>query len=70
MQFILKLYLHRSIAVPFTKEQRAQGVAEMGVFRTWFEKNIMGPSRDTVTDAVMVMPFGSAAPKYRDDANK
>lgn len=30
----------------------------------------MGPDKDTVTDAVMVMPFGSASPKYRDDANK
>ncbi|KAI0199400.1 putative amidase [Astrocystis sublimbata] len=58
------------IAIPFTKEERAQGVAEMKVFRDWFEKNIMGPHRDTVSDAVMVMPFGSAVPKYRDDANK
>ncbi|KAK0716702.1 putative amidase [Apiosordaria backusii] len=49
------------IAVPFTKEERAQGVAEMKVFRTWFEKHIMGPDKDTVTDA---------CPKYRDDANK
>ncbi|KAK4213124.1 amidase signature domain protein [Rhypophila decipiens] len=59
-----------SIAVPFTKDDRAQGVAEMNVFRNWFEKNIMGPDKDTVTDAVMIMPFGSATPKYRDDANK
>ncbi|KAK3395311.1 putative amidase [Podospora didyma] len=43
------------IAVPFTKEQRAQGVAEM---------------KNTVTDAVIIMPFGSAVPKYRDDTNK
>ncbi|KAI0856904.1 putative amidase [Xylaria cubensis] len=59
-----------SIAVPFTKEERAQGVAEMDVFRTWFKNNIMGEDRNTVTDAVMIMPFGAAAPKYRDDANK
>jgi len=42
----------------------------MKVVRTWFEKNIMGPDKERVTDAVMVMPFGSAVPKYRDDANK
>ncbi|KAI1366286.1 putative amidase [Xylaria arbuscula] len=59
-----------SIAVPFTKEDRAQGVAEMRIFRTWFEKNIMGQDNATVTDAIMIMPFGAAAPKYRDDANK
>jgi len=45
-------------------------VAEMKIFRTWFEKNIMGQDGNTVTDAIMIMPFGSATPKYRDDANK
>ncbi|CAG8981416.1 hypothetical protein HYALB_00013919 [Hymenoscyphus albidus] len=66
------LYMQKrwSITVPFTKEERAQGVAEMKVFRSWFEKNIMGPNSNTVTDAIMLMPFGSASPKYRDDANK
>ena len=63
-------FVCRAIAVPFTKEERAQGVAEMEVFRTWFQENIMGQDKDTVTDAVMVMPFGAAAPAYRDDANK
>ncbi|KAI1345868.1 hypothetical protein F5Y01DRAFT_322529 [Xylaria sp. FL0043] len=42
----------------------------MRIFRTWFEKNIMGQDSTTVTDTVMVMPFGAAAPKYRDDPNK
>lgn len=42
----------------------------MKIFRSWFETNIMGQHSDTVTDAVMVMPFGSASPKYRDDSNK
>ncbi|KAK0727826.1 hypothetical protein B0T26DRAFT_748124 [Lasiosphaeria miniovina] len=41
----------------------------MKVFRTWVGNNIIGPDKDTVTNAVMVMPFGSAVPKYRDDAN-
>jgi len=42
----------------------------MNVFRTWFEKNIMGQDDDTVTNAVMIMPFSSPHPKYRDDHNK
>ncbi|KAF2818873.1 amidase signature enzyme [Ophiobolus disseminans] len=45
-----------SIAVPFTVEERAQGVAEMKLSRTCI--------------AVMIMPFGSPCPKYRDDYNK
>jgi hypothetical protein len=64
------LTLSRSIAVSFTAEDRAQGVAEMNVFRVWFERNILGRDADTVTNAVMIMPFGSPHPKYRDDPNK
>lgn len=56
--------------MPFTKEERAQGVAEMKIFRTWFYKHIMGQDSETLTDAIMIMPFGAATPKYRDDVNK
>ncbi|THZ54669.1 amidase signature enzyme, partial [Aureobasidium pullulans] len=65
-------YMRRrwSIAVPFTEENREQGVAEMKIFRTWFEKQIMGQDNETLTDAIAIMPFGAAVPKYRDDPNK
>lgn len=56
--------------MPFTQQERAQGVAEMKIFRTWFEKHIMGQDSNTVTDAIMIMPFSTATPKYRDDTNK
>lgn len=64
------LHISRSIAVPFTAEERAQGVKWMEVFRAWFEKNILGQDNDSVTNAVMIMSFGSPNPKYRDDHNK
>ncbi|KAJ3493191.1 hypothetical protein NLG97_g4888 [Lecanicillium saksenae] len=57
------------IAIPFTKKEGAQAVAKMKIFRTWFETNVMGQDSETVTDAVMIMPFGSASPKYRDESN-
>ncbi|KAK0627861.1 hypothetical protein B0T14DRAFT_563629 [Immersiella caudata] len=63
-------YVGPSIAVPFTKDQRDQGVEEMKIFRSCFEKKIMGPDKDTVTDAVTVVPFDSTTPNYRYDANK
>lgn len=55
--------------LPFTKEERQRGVEEMKIFRACFEERIMGQDSDGVTDAVMVMLFGSAQPKYRDDPN-
>jgi hypothetical protein len=42
----------------------------MKIFRTWFEKQIMGQDDETLTDAIAIMPFGAAVPKYRDDPNK
>jgi hypothetical protein len=54
----------------FIKEERAQGVAKIKIFRTWFEKNIMGQDSNTVTNAIMIMLFGSGTPKYWDYANK
>jgi hypothetical protein len=42
----------------------------MSFFRTWFEKNILGLDDESVTNAVMIMPFGSTYPKYRDDRNE
>ncbi|PNS16062.1 hypothetical protein CAC42_4463 [Sphaceloma murrayae] len=59
-----------SLAVPFTEEKQTGGVAEMKIFRTWFDEHIMGKGPDGITIAFALMPFGSATPKYRDDPNK
>ncbi|KAI1109788.1 putative amidase [Nemania sp. NC0429] len=43
---------------------------ELRVFRKWFDDNIMSTSDESLSDAVMLMPYGSANPKYRDAPNE
>lgn len=37
------------------------------VFRDWFGQNVMTTDEATVTTAMMVLPCGTAGPKYRDE---
>ncbi|KAJ6006803.1 hypothetical protein N7451_004747 [Penicillium sp. IBT 35674x] len=43
---------------------------ELEVFRRWFDENIFSKDPDTMSEAIMIMPYGSANPKYRDVANE
>jgi hypothetical protein len=43
---------------------------ELKVFRDWFNEKIMTSSDATFSDAIMIMPYGSANPKYRDVPNE
>lgn len=43
---------------------------ELSTFRTWFDNNVMSTDSETLSDAIMIMPYGSANPKYRDMANE
>jgi hypothetical protein len=37
------------------------------VFRDWFSEHIMGPDAETGSTAVLIMPYGSPDPEYRDE---
>ncbi|KAJ5930812.1 hypothetical protein N7466_006305 [Penicillium verhagenii] len=52
-----------------TAEEYAAYRQELKVFRTWFVDNIFARDPDTLSDAIMIMPYGSANPKYRDRPN-
>ncbi|KAI1357319.1 putative amidase [Xylaria arbuscula] len=43
---------------------------ELRVFREWFHETVMGANNETLSEAVMIMPYGSANPKYRDAPNE
>lgn len=43
---------------------------ELKVFQRWFDENIFSQDPNTLSDAIMIMPYGSANPKYRDIANE
>ncbi|KAH8759977.1 amidase signature domain-containing protein [Diaporthe sp. PMI_573] len=53
-----------------TPEENQQYRAELQFFRNWFDENIMSHDQDTLSDAIMIMPYGSANPKYRDKPNE
>lgn len=43
---------------------------ELKTFRDWFNENVMSSDPETFSDAIMIMPYGSANPKYRDMPNE
>ncbi|KAI0113931.1 putative amidase [Nemania sp. FL0031] len=43
---------------------------ELEVFRKWFNENVISANSETLSDAIMIMPYGSANPKYRDAPNE
>ncbi|KAF5665711.1 D-mandelate dehydrogenase [Fusarium denticulatum] len=44
-------------------------VKKLEVFRNWFTQNIMGPDSKTLSNAILIMPYGEPHPEYRDEAN-
>jgi hypothetical protein len=43
---------------------------ELKVFRDWFDDNVFSSDPASLSDAIMIMPYGSANPKYRDSSNE
>ncbi|KAG7415590.1 hypothetical protein Forpe1208_v006759 [Fusarium oxysporum f. sp. rapae] len=41
---------------------------QLEIFRKWFSGNIMGPDSGTLSDAILIMPYGEPHPEYRDEA--
>lgn len=42
---------------------------QLEVFRNWVTENVMGPDSKTISDAILIMPYGEPHPEYRDKAN-
>ncbi|KAK9769981.1 putative Amidase [Seiridium cardinale] len=53
-----------------TPEDYKNYTHELEVFRTWFDENIFSNDPETLSEAIMIMPYGSAKPKYRDESNE
>ncbi|KAL4936545.1 amidase signature domain-containing protein [Aspergillus oleicola] len=43
---------------------------ELEIFRKWFEENVFSHDPNSISEAIMIMPYGAANPKYRDSANE
>ncbi|KAF5611513.1 amidase [Fusarium subglutinans] len=44
-------------------------VKQLEVFRNWFTENFMGPDSKTLSNAILIMPYGEPHPEYRDEAS-
>ncbi|KAI1121626.1 putative amidase [Nemania abortiva] len=53
-----------------TEEDYRTYTNELEIFRTWFNENVFSANPETLSGAIMVMPYGSANPKYRDKPNE
>ncbi|KAF5583813.1 amidase signature domain-containing protein [Fusarium pseudoanthophilum] len=52
-----------------TFEEYETYMKQLEVFRNWFTENIMGPDSKTLSNAILIMPYGEPRPEYRDEAN-
>ncbi len=49
-----------------TQAEAERGWERQRIFREWFQENIMTTAEDTLSTAVMIMPYGHGGPQYRD----
>lgn len=42
---------------------------QLEVFRIWLTENAMGPDSKTISNAILMMPYGEPHAEYRDEAN-
>ncbi|KAJ5160568.1 uncharacterized protein N7482_007572 [Penicillium canariense] len=43
---------------------------ELKIFQNWFNENVFSHDPSSMSEAIMIMPYGSANPKYRDSPNE
>ncbi|KAL8743135.1 MAG: hypothetical protein Q9190_004474 [Brigantiaea leucoxantha] len=49
-----------------TSEMHQQALKELGVFKEWFESNIIPVSKDGDSEALLLLPWTTGIPDYRD----
>ncbi|KAI1740718.1 putative amidase [Xylaria scruposa] len=52
-----------------TSEEYEAYLKQLEVFRDWFSEHLMGPNSESLSTAILVMPYGEPNPEYRDDPN-
>jgi hypothetical protein len=62
------LTLSRDTFLPnISEEDHAEGVREQRIFKQWFEANIIKPASNGCSDTIMILPWSSGEPDYRDE---
>jgi hypothetical protein len=61
---------HRATGEAVTDQEAEKYRQKFHIFGKWFSENVLGPTDDLLSDAIMIMPYGGAKPKYRDAPNE
>ena len=57
----------RGVGKDVTREEYETYLKELKVFRDWFSEFVMGPDAETLSNAILIMPYGEPGPEYRDN---
>ncbi|CAH0018141.1 unnamed protein product [Clonostachys rhizophaga] len=52
-----------------TPKEYDEYLRQLEVFREWFSKQFMRPDPESLSSAILVMPYGEPDPEYRDEPN-
>ncbi|KAF5614520.1 D-mandelate dehydrogenase [Fusarium sp. NRRL 25303] len=60
----------KDVGKDVTSQKYEEYMKQLELFRNWFTENIMGSDSKTLSDAILIMPYGEPRPEYRDEANQ
>lgn len=49
-----------------TDQQEKEGIRRWNVFKDWYEAHILPPATDGFSDTLLLLPWSSGKPDYRD----
>ena len=49
-----------------TDEQEKEGLKRWKIFKSWYETNILPPAIDGFSDTLLLLPWSTGKPDYRD----
>ncbi|CAG8176305.1 unnamed protein product [Penicillium salamii] len=61
-----QLQFKRGYLPTVTDEQEKEGVRRWNVFKAWYEVHILPPATDGFSDTLLLLPWSSGKPDYRD----
>jgi len=61
-----QLQFKRGYLPMITDEQEKEGLRRWNVFKSWYETNILPPAKDGFSDTLLLLPWSSGKPDYRD----
>jgi hypothetical protein len=57
---------HRNIGAEVSVDEHDLYLGRIATFRTWFDREIMASGNHSNPDAIVILPYGDAEPRYRD----